>query len=119
MFMLVPMLAVWVYHLAHRKYPQVGDKKRLASMMVTVLFMGLWVVSYCFIRFEIDDVFLIPAFLAVAALAVWQKKLFFPFRISCASCRAPLPLKKILFFDSNACDACDPPPKPKEGDLES
>jgi hypothetical protein len=114
MYILVPLLAVWAYHLVQRRYAEVGERKRLASMLVAVLIIGLWAVSYFFLRFNVDDLYLIPVFLLAVALAVWQRKLFFPYRLSCATCRAPLPLKKILFFDSNACDACDPP-KSSEG----
>jgi hypothetical protein len=117
-YMLVPMVAIWVYHLAQRKYAQGGERKRLASMTITVLIMGLWIISYLFLRFKVEDLFLLLVFLPAAGLTVWQKKLFFPFRLTCAACRAPLPLRKILFLDSNACDACDPP-KHKEGDEKS
>lgn len=117
-FMLAPIVVVWAFHLAQRKYPWVGEGKRMATMLISVLILALWAVFYCFITFQIDDVFLIPAFLAAAAVAGWKRKAFFPYRLGCVSCRAPLPIKKILFFDSNACDACDPP-KPKEGDVQS
>jgi hypothetical protein len=117
-YILVPLLAVWAYHLMQRKYAEVGRNKRLASMLVAVLIIGLWAVSYFFLRFKVGDAYLIPVFVLAAALAVWQRKLFFPYRLSCAVCRANLPIAKILFFDSNACDACDPP-KPKEGDQRS
>lgn len=115
MYILVPLLAIWAYHLVQRKYAEVGERKRLASMLAAVLILGFWAVSYFFLRFKVDDLYLIPVFLLASALAVWQRKLFFPYRLSCAACRAPLSLKRILFFDSNACDACDPQ-KSIEGD---
>ncbi len=109
LYILVPLLAIWAYHLMQRRYAEVVGKKRLATMLITALILGFWAVSYFFLRFRVDDLYLIPVFLLVSALAVWQRKLFFPYRLTCAVCRARLPLKKILFFDSNACDACDPP----------
>ncbi len=115
MYILVPLLAVWAYHLGLRKYAEVGKRKRMASLLAAVLLIVIWGVSYFFLQYGVEDLWLVPVFALAAALFFWQRKRFFPYRLRCASCGAPLPFAKILFFDSNACNACDPP-KPKEGD---
>jgi 8-oxo-dGTP diphosphatase len=109
LYLLAPMVVVWVYHLAQRRYAEAGEKKRTASLLFALVFVGLWVASYALRQFNADDVFLIPVFFLAFTVISWRRKDFFPFRFSCAQCGKPLSLQKILFYDSNACDACDPP----------
>jgi hypothetical protein len=108
--LLAPIAVLWAYHLSQRRYDEeIGGKKRMATLMLTVFLLGLWVLTFLFWRLGIDDVFLIPICFLAAAVLYWRRKALFPYRLACARCGKSLPLKKILFFDSNACDTCDPP----------
>jgi len=107
MYLLAPLVLLWVYHLAQRRYAEVGDRKRMASLLLTVALLVLWVCIYIFSRYAIDDVFLIPVVSLAVALVAWQRARFLPYRFSCAQCGVSLPLQRVLFIDSNLCASCD------------
>ena len=105
-YLLVPIVAVWVYHLFQRRYREQGSRKRNATLYLTLILLGVWVLVYLIARFSREDLYLVPlAFFTVVAL-VWQRKSIFPFQLRCSSCGAPLPLSRILFYDSNTCETC-------------
>lgn len=114
LYLLIPIVALWAWHLGQRRYHEVVGRKRQASLFLTVLFIAVWIVSYLFTLFSVRDVFLIPVVLLAAGAAGWQRKLFLPFRLRCARCRRLLPLTRILFHDSEACAACAPPKRPEK-----
>jgi hypothetical protein len=108
LYILAPIVVIWIYHLAQRTYLRVGEKKRTATLMFTLVLIGIWITAYIFRRFSIDDVFLIFVFALAAAAVYWQRRLLLPYRFHCYHCGKPLVLKRILFIDSNACESCDP-----------
>ncbi len=112
--LLVPTVILWAYHLALRGYLEVGEKKRYASLFLTIVLLALWLTAYLLRRFGIDDLLLIPAFAVAIAVVIWKRGTFVPYRFSCAQCGKPLSVKRILFHDSGKCDTCDP--LKKEGD---
>ena len=107
-YLLVPIVAVWVYHLVQRRYTQQGARKRDATLYVTLVLLCAWVLVYLVARFSREDLYLVPiAFLAVIVL-VWQRRAIFPYRMRCARCGLPLSIARILFYDSNTCETCEP-----------
>jgi hypothetical protein len=106
--LLVPILILWVYHLAQRRFREEGAAKRSASMQLTLLLIAVWIVAFGLRRYHVDDVFLLPAVVAAAIILIARRRVMLPYRARCVRCRAPLPLKTILFTDANACAACEP-----------
>jgi hypothetical protein len=112
--LLFPMVALWAFHLYQRKFKEEATRKRIATLLYTVMLIVAWVVAWLFSRNGIGDIWLLALpVLAVAAVA-GQRKLFLPYRLHCAQCGKPLGLGRILSIDSNTCEACAPPRK--EGD---
>lgn len=106
-WMLVPVLLLWGYHLAQRRYAATVGAKRMATLYLTVLVLAAWVAVYAFIRLAVRDIFLLAIAAGVIAVAVWQRRRLLPYRLRCAQCSKPLALERILFHGNNLCEACD------------
>jgi hypothetical protein len=107
--LLIPMVALWAFHLYQRRFKDAAVRKRIATLSLTVVFIGVWVAAWFFDRYGVADVYLI----AVAAIAVvvvaWQRRRMLPWRRSCVQCGKPLSLTRMFSWDSNTCEACEPP----------
>ncbi len=107
-FLLIPIVLVWVWHLFQRRYHERGSRKRNATLYLTLVLLVVWALVYLVARFSGEDLYLVPiAFFAVVLLA-WQRRAIFPYRLRCARCGVPLSIARILFYDSNECETCDP-----------
>ncbi|HVO39530.1 MAG TPA: hypothetical protein VMV03_10940 [Spirochaetia bacterium] len=106
--LLIPIVAVWVYHLFQRRWQERGTRKRTASLWLTLVLIGVWALAYGLARFRMDDLYLVPVGFAALVVLVWQKSAIFPYRRHCAQCGRPLSATRILFLDSNACERCEP-----------
>jgi hypothetical protein len=113
-WMLVPVLLLWGYHLAQRRYAERVGAKRMASLLVTVLFLAAWIAVYAFILLGVPDVFLLPLAAVMAAAAVWQRRRLFPYRWRCPRCSRPLSLERILFQGNHLCETCEPADRDRE-----
>jgi len=113
-WMLVPVLLLWGYHLAQRRYAETVGAKRAATLFATLLLLAAWLVIYAFLRLGVRDLFLLALAAAVLAVAVWQRRRLLPFRLRCAQCSRPLALERILFRGDNRCEACAPAERDKE-----
>lgn len=107
-WLLAPIVLLWAYHLWQRRFAESVGRKREASLLLTGLMLALWVVAYIFARYRLADLWLAPAASALVALAIWQRRRLFPYRLTCAQCGKPLSAERVLFRGSNACSACDP-----------
>ncbi len=107
-WLLVPIVALWAYHLLQRRQAYEPGPKRMATLLLTGLLLALWVVSYLFVRFRFHDLALIPVAAALAGVAIWQRKVVLPFRLRCVRCGKPLSAGRILFQGSNECETCAP-----------
>jgi hypothetical protein len=107
--LLIPMVALWAFHLYQRRFKNAGVRKRIATLSLTVIFIGAWVAAWFFDRYGVPDVYL----LAVAALAlvivIWKHQRLLPYRRRCVQCGKPLSLSRMFSWDSNKCEACEPP----------
>jgi hypothetical protein len=107
--LLVPMVALWAFHLYQRRFKNAGVRKRIATLSLTVIFIGAWVAAWFFDRYGVPDIYLV----AVAALAVivvvWQRRRLLPYKRRCVQCGKPLSLTRMFSWDSNKCEACEPP----------
>jgi hypothetical protein len=113
-WLLVPVLLLWAYHLAQRRYAETVGAKRAATLYLTLLLLVAWVAIYAFVRLGLGDVFLLVPAAAVVAVVVWQRRKLFPYRTRCAQCSQPLGLERILFRGNNLCETCDPRDRAKE-----
>jgi hypothetical protein len=113
--LLIPMVALWAFHLYQRRFKSAGVRKRIATLSLTVVFIGAWVAAWFFDRYGVPDVYLA----AVAALAVVvviaARRRMLPYRRTCIQCGKPLTIARMFSWDSNKCEACEPPIT--EGDL--
>jgi hypothetical protein len=112
--LLVPMVALWAFHLYQRRYKEASVRKRVATLSLTMIVIAAWVAAWVFNRYGVDDRFLLALPVAAVLIVISQRRLMWPFRARCARCGNPLALERILSFDSNTCAACAP--APKEGD---
>ncbi len=73
--------------------------------MLVLVWMILIIIM---VFFRLPDLLLIPFTAALAAVGIVFRRRVFPFRLRCVQCRQLLSSKRMLFFDSNACERCDP-----------
>lgn len=102
------MVALWILHLSQRKSRDEGERKRLSTLLFTLVLMGFWGAAWVYARFRLADLWFLPLFFLAAAAIAWQRKRFWPYRLRCVRCGRLLPLKTVLYLDSNACDDCSP-----------
>ncbi len=107
-WLLVPIVALWAYHLLQRRQAYEPGPKRMATLLLTALAMALWVASYLFVRYRFDDLLLLPVAAVLAGIAIWQRKAVLPYRLTCVRCGRPLSAGRILFQGSNECETCAP-----------
>jgi hypothetical protein len=107
--LLVPMVALWAFHLYQRKFRDAGTRKRIATLSLTMVLIGAWIAAWLFARYAIADGWLIAVAALAAAVVIWQRRLMLPFRRRCVRCGAPLSFTRMFSWDSNTCEACEPP----------
>jgi hypothetical protein len=82
--LLVPIAVVWIYHLSLRSYIGVGDAKRTASLLFTLVLIGVWGAAYAMLQLGIRDLLLVPVAALALAVVLWKREAFFPYRARCA-----------------------------------
>jgi multisubunit Na+/H+ antiporter MnhG subunit len=102
------LLAVLALNLLQRRYQKYSEKKRFATLYLSMLVLAWMISIIIMVFFRLPDLLLIPFTAAPAAVGIVFRRRVFPFRLRCAQCRQPLSSKRLLFFDSNACERCDP-----------
>lgn len=106
--LLVPMVALWAFHLYQRRFKEAGTRKRIATLSLTMILIVTWVAAWVFSRYGIGDIWLLFVAVLAVAVVIWQRKLMLPYRLLCVQCGKPLTLTRILSHDSNKCEACEP-----------
>jgi hypothetical protein len=109
------MVGLWAFHLYQRRFKEAAVRKRIATLSLTALVIFGWIAAKLFDRYGVDDVYLALVAAAAVAVAIWQRKLILPYKLHCAQCGKTLPVTRMLTFDSNKCETCDPPKN--EGDI--
>ena len=107
--LLIPMVALWLFHLYQRRFKEAGVRKRIATLSLTVVIIAAWVAAWFFTRYGIGDSYLVLVAACAVGVVIWQRKRMLPYRARCARCGTPLSVQRILSYDSNLCDACQPP----------
>jgi 8-oxo-dGTP diphosphatase len=102
------LLAVLALNLFQRRYQKTSQRKRFATLYLAMLVLAWMVLVIVVVAFGWPDWLLIPFTLALAGIGAAFHQHTFPFRFRCARCGKQLEARRILFFDSNACESCDP-----------
>jgi hypothetical protein len=106
--LLVPMVALWAFHLYQRRFKEAATRKRIATLALTMVLIAAWVAAWVFSRYGISDAWLFLVAGLAVAVVVWQRKLMLPYRLMCLQCGKPLSITLIFSRDSNKCEACEP-----------
>jgi hypothetical protein len=106
--LLVPMVALWAFHLYQRRFKEAATRKRIATLSLTMVLIAAWVAAWVFSRYGIGDTWLLLVAVLAVAVVIWQRKLMLPYRFLCVQCGTPLSIIRIFSHDSNKCEACEP-----------
>ncbi len=109
--LLVPMVGLWIFHLYQRRFKDAAVQKRLATLGLTAILIGAWVAAWLFERYAVADRWLVAVAGAAVGVLVWQRRLLLPFRSRCVRCGNKLGMVRMLSWDSNTCEACEPAEK--------
>ncbi|MCK5673773.1 MAG: 8-oxo-dGTP diphosphatase [Spirochaetales bacterium] len=102
------MMAVLIANLTQRKHVKHGNRKRLATLWIAGILLFLQVELVLIQHFELSDVFLIPSFIFVLAVAYLLRAKILVFKIKCVSCNEKMSFNKTVYWDNNLCDSCQP-----------
>lgn len=111
--LLVPIVGLWVFHMYQRRYKDAAIRKRLATLGLTAVLIGAWVFAWLFERCGVADRWLVVVAGAVVAVVIWQRKRLLPFHARCVRCGRRLTIGRMLSWDANTCEACEPPVSPE------
>ena len=106
--LLIPMIALWAFHLYQRRFKDAAIRKRIATLSLTMVVIGAWAAAWIFARYGISDTYLLAVAVLAVAVVIWQRRLMLPYRVLCVQCGKPLSIMRILSYDSNKCEACQP-----------
>ena len=113
-YLLVPIVAVWVYHLLQRRHLEDGRQKSNATLYLTIVLLAVWALTWLLSKFSLPDLYLIPIAFFALVLLVWQRRAIFPYRLRCVRCGLPLSVSRVFLYDSNTCETCEPSRKQGE-----
>ena len=115
------LAATAILNLMQRRHHKHCVKKRTATMIWAVMVFAFYVVVIIVASKEtISDYYLIAGFALIAAAGFFLREKAFPHRIKCTSCGERMNFDRILYYDSNMCEKCDPPgeeDQPQQGFL--
>jgi len=106
------MMAVLITNVTQRKHIKHGEKKRLATLWVAGSLLFFQVELVVIHHYKLSDVFIIPAVLIFLLIVFLLRSRILVFKTKCASCGAKLSYRRILYWDNNLCEVCDPPEEP-------
>lgn len=101
------LVAVLVFNLTQRNHLEHGEAKRFASLGIAGLILLLAVELFLIRWYELPEAFALAALLPPAVLAHVLRRRLFIFRTRCVSCKAALPVRRILYYDDGLCPECD------------
>ncbi len=112
------MMALLLLNITQRKHIKHGEKKRLATLWMAGLFLFLQVELVVIQHYKLSDYYIIPAFLVFLVIGYLLRKKMLVFKFKCESCGTKLDYKRVLYWDSNKCEKCDPPEEPSAEETE-
>lgn len=116
------LAATAILNLMQRRHHKTCTKKRTSTLIWAVLVFVFYVAVIIVASNEkISDYFLILGLAIVAAAAYFLREKAWPYTIKCTSCGERKTFDRIVYYDSNMCEKCDPPDEedePKPGFLQ-
>lgn len=107
--LLIPIVALWAFHLYQRRFKDAATHKRIATLSLTLVIIAAWIAAWLFTRYGISDIYLVPVAALAVAVVFWQRKLVLPYRLRCVQCGKRLSVTRMFSHDSNKCETCEPP----------
>ena len=109
-------LALILVTVMQRKYRGVGDQKRFAVLMVSILVFIMYIGALGVKSKNLDKSWLLlPFFVDLSLVYVLRNRLFI-FKTSCLKCGKKLTGTDMLYIDSNLCADCAKDAKPSGSD---
>lgn len=105
-------MVILITNITQRKHIAHGERKRLATLWIAGLLLFFQVELVVIQHYKLNDYFIIPAFMIFAAAVYLLRRKILVFRLKCESCGTKLDYKRILYWDNNKCEVCDPPEEP-------
>jgi hypothetical protein len=103
------LLAVLVLNIFQRRYQKHARQKRFATLYISILILALMIGTALIVYLDLPDVLFLPLLAVLVLIGYRFRKQVFPFRLNCRRCGGRLSGKRILFYDSNTCEKCEPP----------
>lgn len=103
------LLAVLALNIFQRRYQKHSRQKRFATLYISILILALMIGTALIVYLDLPDVLFLPLLAVLILIGYRFRKQVFPFRLNCRRCGERLSGKRILFYDSNTCEKCEPP----------
>ena len=100
------VIAVLGFNMSQRRFMDVGAAKRFATLQLGGLVAAFWAATLVLEHFALPDLLLLPVLALLLTIGVARRRSIFPHRFRCASCGAPIELRRILYHDAPTCAAC-------------
>ena len=98
-----------LFNIMQRRHHKTCEEKRKASLYWVLLIFIFYVIDITIATKEfLPDYLLLVGFAIIVIIGIFLRKKIFPFKFKCQSCGARLSTDRILYFDSNMCEDCDP-----------
>ncbi len=100
------IIGVLFLNLMQRKHYPHAAKKRMATLLLTVLILVLNIFIALILQFKLPDWAVIPAVLITVTIGFLIRKRLIIFKIKCVECKKQLTFNNIFYNDDNLCDSC-------------
>lgn len=116
------LAATAILNIMQRRHHKHCVKKRTSTLIWAVLIFAFYVIVIVVASNEqFSDYLLIVGVALVAAAAYVMREKAIPYKIKCTSCGEKMNFDRIMYYDSNMCEKCDPiveEDEPKPGFLQ-
>ena len=100
-------LGLIIFNVIQRKYRGVGDRKRMASLIVAIMVFILYIGAKGIQAKNLEEYWIfLPVFIDLTIFYTLKNKIFI-FKINCVECGKKLSSREMLYVDSNLCADCD------------
>ena len=89
-----------------RKYRGVGDKKRFAVLLISIMFFLMYIGALGIKSKNLEQYWLLLPFLIDLSLIYVLRSRLFIFKTECLTCGKKLSTQDMLYIDSNLCSSC-------------
>lgn len=104
------LAATAILNIMQKKHQKHCIKKRTATLFWAVLIFAFYIVVVVVASNEgVSDYYLIAGAAVVIAAGYFLREKAFPHRIKCVSCGERMNFERIMYYDSNMCEKCNPP----------